>query len=134
MVGMHSIRGVAGRMIASSVGDTTIATYMSRRQDNFLLLRILAALAVIYGHSFVLAKADGSNDIFLRNGWPMYSGDIAVSMFFVISGFMVSGSFLARADLLEFAKARLLRIVPAFALVLVLCAYVVGPLMSTLQA
>ena len=131
---MHSIRGVAGRMIASSVGDTTIATYMSRRQDNFLLLRILAALAVIYGHSFVLAKADGSNDIFLRNGWPMYSGDIAVSMFFVISGFMVSGSFLARADLLEFAKARLLRIVPAFALVLVLCAYVVGPLMSTLQA
>ena len=130
-MGMHRVRQVADSMVASRDADTTIAAYMSRRRDNFLLLRILAALAVIYGHSFALAKADGSNDIFVRNGWPMYSGDIAVSMFFVISGFMVSGSYLARADLFEFAKARLLRIVPAFALVLVLCAYVIGPIMSS---
>ena len=121
-------------MMASAACDTTIAACASRRSDNFLLLRILAALAVIYGHSFTLAKADGSTDIFLRNGWPMYSGDIAVAMFFVISGFMVSGSYRARGDLFEFAKARLLRIVPAFALVLVLCAWVVGPLMTTLGA
>lgn len=132
-MGTHGIRE-GENMGASSASETTIAAHMARRRDNFLLLRIVAALAVIYGHSFVLAKADGSNDIFLRNGWPMYSGDIAVSMFFVISGFMVSGSYLARADLVEFAKARLLRIVPAFALVLVLCAYVLGPLMTTLHA
>lgn len=119
-------------MMASPTGDGTIAGYLSRRSDNFLLLRIVAALAVIYGHSFVLAKADGSKDLFLRNGWPMYSGDIAVAMFFVISGFMVSGSYLARGDLFEFAKARLLRIVPAFALLLVLCAWVFGPLMTSL--
>ena len=55
------------------------------------------------------ARPNGTSDIFLRHGWPMYSGDIAVAMFFVISGFMVSGSYLARADLFEFAKARLLR-------------------------
>ena len=121
-------------MVASSSDDTSIANFVSRRNDNFLLLRIMAALAVIYGHSFALAKPDGSNDIFVRNGWPMYSGDIAVAMFFVISGFMVSGSYLARTDLFEFAKARLLRIVPAFALVLVLCACVVGPLLSSLPA
>ena len=121
-------------MTANPIGDTSIAAYVSRRSDNFLLLRIIAALAVIYGHSFTLAKADGSNDVFLRNGWPMYSGDIAVAMFFVISGFMVSGSYRARGDLFEFTKARLLRIVPAFAAVLALCAWVVGPLMTTLGA
>ena len=119
-------------MTAGPGSKDTIGHYLSRRSDNFLLLRIIAALAVIYGHSFALAQPDGSQDIFVRHGWPMYSGDIAVSMFFVISGFMVSGSYLARADLFEFAKARLLRIVPAFALVLMLCAWVVGPLMTTL--
>ena len=119
-------------MTAGPGSKDTIGHYLSRRSDNFLLLRIIAALAVIYGHSFALAQPDGSQDIFVRHGWPRYSGDIAVSMFFVISGFMVSGSYLARADLFEFAKARLLRIVPAFALVLMLCAWVVGPLMTTL--
>ena len=111
---------------------TTVAGHLSRRSDNFLLLRIIAATAVIYGHSFALAEPDGARDIFIRLGWPMYSGDIAVAMFFVISGFMVSGSYIARADLFEFAKARLLRIVPAFALVLVACAVVVGPLLTNL--
>ena len=108
-MGTHGIRE-GENMGASSAGETTIAAHMARRRDNFLLLRIVAALAVIYGHSFVLAKADGSNDIFLRNGWPFYSGDIAVMMFFVISGFMVSGSYIARANLADFMTARLLRI------------------------
>lgn len=111
----------------------TIQSHLVRRQDNFLLLRIIAALMVIYGHSFALARPDGSAEFFIHHGWPMYSGDIAVAMFFVISGFMVSGSYLARHDLFEFAKSRLLRIVPAYALVLVLCAWVVGPLMTTLS-
>ena len=120
------------RMVAPTERDTTIAGYLARHRDNFLLLRIVAALAVIYGHSFAIARAQhGAVDIFVRAGWPMYSGDIAVAMFFVISGFMVSGSYLARHDLFEFAKARLLRIVPAFALVLVACAYVVGPLATS---
>lgn len=121
-------------MAASAGGDTTFQRYLSRRSDNFLLLRIIAAIAVIYGHSFTLAPQEGAIEIFLRNGWPMYSGDIAVSTFFVISGYMVSGSYLARSDLFDFAKARLLRIVPAFALVLLLSAFVIGPLMTTLPA
>ena len=110
----------------------TIQAHLASRRDNFLLLRIIAALMVIYGHSFPLTRDIGTTDIFLQHHWPLYSGDIAVAMFFVISGFMVSGSYIGRADLFDFAKARLLRIVPAFALVLALCAWVVGPLMTTL--
>ncbi len=113
--------------------DVTVARFLAGRNDNFLLLRIIAALAVIYGHSFAIAPTEGEADIFLRHGWPMYSGDMAVAMFFVISGFMVSGSYMAREDLFEFAKARLLRIVPALALTVVLSAYVIGPVMTTLE-
>lgn len=112
--------------------DKTIAAFLAERNDNFLLLRILAALAVIYGHSYAIAPADDAVELFVKHGWPMYSGDMAVAMFFVLSGFMVSGSYMARHDLLEFAKARLLRIVPGLALVVVVCACVIGPAMSSL--
>lgn len=110
----------------------SVEGYLARRRDNFLLLRILAAIAVIYGHSFALAVADGSQDIFLASGWGVYSGEIAVDVFFVISGFMVSGSYMARHDLGDYLRARLLRIVPAFLVVLVLSAFVLGPLLTSL--
>lgn len=109
----------------------TIEAHLASRRDNFLLLRIIAALMVIYGHSFPLTRDIGTTDIFLAHHWPVYSGDIAVMMFFVISGFMVSGSFLARANLATYVEARLLRIVPAFVFVLVLCACVVGPVFTS---
>lgn len=112
----------------------TIADDLARRSDNFLLLRIIAAVAVIYGHSFALAVPDGSRDIFLRMNWGYYSGDLAVFAFFVISGFMVTGSYVNRHNLFEFSLARFLRIVPAYAAVLLLSVLVIGPLFTRADA
>lgn len=111
----------------------SIKCYEARKQDNFLLLRIIAACMVIYGHSFALTKDVGLMDIFLKYNWGRYSGDLAVSMFFVISGFMVSGSFLGRSDLFEYAKARLLRILPALIVLLFVSAFLIGPLVTHLN-
>lgn len=111
----------------------SIAAHLARKSDNFLLLRIIAALMVIYGHSFPLTRDIGASEIFLAHGWRIYSGDIAVDLFFVISGFMVSGSFLSRGSLGEYLTARLLRIVPAYAFILLACAFVIGPLLTTLS-
>lgn len=36
------------------MADHTLAHHLARRDDNFLWLRIVAAIAVIYGHSFAL--------------------------------------------------------------------------------
>lgn len=111
----------------------SIGFYESRKMDNFLLLRIIAACMVIYGHSFALTKDVGLMDIFLKYDWGRYSGDLAVSMFFVISGFMVSGSFMGRSNLVEYTKARLLRILPAFIVVLIVSALIIGPLVTHLN-
>lgn len=111
----------------------SIEFYEARKKDNFLLLRIIAACMVIYGHSFALTKGVGLTDIFLKYDWGRYSGDLAVSMFFVISGFMVSGSFLGRRNLFEYAKARLLRILPAFIVLLLVSAFLIGPLVTHLN-
>lgn len=109
----------------------SIQDHLASKRDNFLLLRIIAAVMVIYGHSFPLTHDIGSTDIFLRHQWGIYSGDIAVFMFFVISGFMVSGSYLSRSNLPTYVGARLLRIVPAYLFVLLVSALVIGPLFTS---
>jgi peptidoglycan/LPS O-acetylase OafA/YrhL len=118
--------------MTDTVSGHSLQSCLAARRDNFLLLRIVAAAMVIYGHSFPLSQPDGSNEFFLAHGWRIYSGDIAVYMFFVISGFMVSGSFLARSSLSTYLTARLLRIVPGYLAVLVLSAVLIGPLFTSL--
>lgn len=109
----------------------TVAEGLQRRRDNFLLLRIVAALLVIYGHSFVLSPQHGLKDIFSSSGWHTHSGTIAVDIFFVVSGFMVSGSYMRRAGLFQFMKARVLRIVPGLLVCLLISALVLGPLLTS---
>ena len=112
-------------------GAISIAEGLARRNDNFLWLRILAALMVIYGHAIGISPSPGVADLFAS--WGTYSGSIAVDIFFAVSGFMVAGSFVRRPDFIDFMVARLLRIVPALAVCLLLMAYVFGPLLSTLD-
>lgn len=109
----------------------TLADGLAQGSDNFLLLRFLAAAAVIYGHAPAIAGS-GPADLFLLLNWGRYSGQIAVDLFFVISGFLVTASWLRRGHLADFLRARALRIVPAYAVCVLVCAFVIGPLFTTL--
>ncbi len=112
-----------------------LAVRMQDRNDNFLLLRIVAAVLVVFGHSYAIAGL-GTHDFLAHAGWApgMYTGALAVDVFFVASGFLVAGSYLNRHDLAVFVRARVLRIVPAFAACVVISALVIGPLVSNLSA
>lgn len=61
----------------------SIAALGHKNQDNFLALRIIAALWVIYGHSFAITRESGELDVFLHYNWGIYSGDIAIRNLFV---------------------------------------------------
>lgn len=110
----------------------TLADGLARKQDNFLLLRVLAAAAVIYGHSYAMVAHRGPPEVFIWMGWGVYSGTIAVDIFFLTSGFLIAGSFLRRRNVLEFAWARALRVLPAYALCVLVCAFVLGALYTSL--
>ncbi len=110
----------------------TLADGLAQRQDNFLLLRFLAAALVIYGHGYAMAKHDLPGDLFTRLGWGSYSGAIGVDLFFLVSGFLVTGSWLRRHSLVDFAWARALRLLPAYTACLVLSAFVLGAIYTTL--
>ncbi|MBD8898008.1 acyltransferase [Rhodanobacter sp. DHG33] len=104
----------------------TIADGVNGGRDNFLLLRLLAASLVMYGHAPAITGGQGWPDIFVRMGWGSYSGDLAVDVFFVVSGFMIAGSYLRRRHLADFLWARLLRIYPAYIACLLGSAFVLG--------
>jgi peptidoglycan/LPS O-acetylase OafA/YrhL len=122
------------RLRAFLRSSITVEEGLARRQDNFLVLRIAAAAAVIYGHASAIAPSVGTRDIFVRLGWGIYSGDIAVNIFFLISGFLVTGSYIRQRSFYKFAKARILRVYPAFVLNVVLLATVYGLMFTSLPS
>ena len=101
-------------------------------KDNLLLLRMIAASLVIYAHSYALSPVKQGRDP-ITSLFGIYSGNIAVYVFFFISGFLVTGSWQRRQDLRAFLTARLFRVVPAYAACLIGCALLIGPWVSQLD-
>src|SRR5262245_27071907 len=99
------------------------------KHDNaFDALRLFAALLVIFGHAFRLTGEAG----------PSFAGagvaTTGVKIFFVISGYLVAQSFLRDSDPRRFLQRQLLRIVPGLAALVLLTAFVLGPVLTTLPA
>jgi peptidoglycan/LPS O-acetylase OafA/YrhL len=99
--------------------------------DNLLLLRMIAATMVIYAHSHAVTPAKEGPDLLSRL-FGTYTGSVAVYLFFFISGFLVTGSWLRQPSLGAFLWARIRRIVPAYAACLLVCAFVIGAAVTTM--
>jgi len=117
-----------GLMRAATRRPMSLADGLQReRLDNYLLLRHVAAALLIYSHSYALATAArGESDIVAMLLPGFYGGKVAVLLFFAISGFLVTGSYLRHPNLLRFVGARVLRIYPAYAICLMLSLLATG--------
>ncbi len=100
---------------------------LDHKNNNFDFLRVAAASAVIIAHQFALSGR--SEPVTPVGGW----GGIGVMVFFAISGYLIAGSWNHDPNLLRFCLRRLLRIWPGLAVVCVLVALVLGPLVSELE-
>lgn len=109
-----------------------LAVLAQGRDNNFNLIRILAALAVLCSHSFPLSHAGLADPLAARLG--MTAGSIAVDVFFITSGFLVTSSLMARAGLPRFFLARALRVFPALWVMLLLTVFVLGLSFTTQSA
>jgi peptidoglycan/LPS O-acetylase OafA/YrhL len=99
--------------------------------NNLNLLRIVAAFAVLVSHSFALAVGSPAAEP-LRNWLGFSLGEIAVDVFFLVSGFLVTNSFLKRQCITSFLVSRGLRIFPGLLCAMVLSVLVMGPLLTSL--
>lgn len=111
-----------------------IQDYLIERTNNFTLMRFLAALAVLYGHSYTLSLGikggEGSVSDFLIRTWGESLPALSVDLFFVTSGFLVCASYIHRASLAAFVEARVLRIFPGLIVAVLFCT-LVGAFVTT---
>lgn len=109
--------------------STILADLSAGRDNNLNLVRFLAASAVVLTHTLAmydLETSDPGSKIF-----AVGSGDLAVNVFFVVSGFLISGSWLKRRNIVDFAWARAARIYPALWVSSLLFVLVFGLLFAT---
>lgn len=111
----------------------TIAGRLAGRDNNFKLLRIIAASLVILGHSY--SVTGGPHVLAPPAPWlPISFGGLAVNVFFTLSGFLIAKSFMDRGHAGAFIRARVLRIYPAAVVAILFTVFVVGWSYTTLPS
>ncbi len=104
------------------------------RHNNFDALRLVAAIAVMFSHAFLIADGTQKNEWLIRlTGNQSILGLCGVFVFFAISGYLVTQSFEQTGDPLRFMTKRALRIFPGLFAAALLSAFVLAPLVTTLQ-
>ncbi|MDC0713642.1 acyltransferase [Stigmatella sp. ncwal1] len=99
----------------------------THRENNFDFVRLIAALSVLFSHQFALHALP--EPIVLKY---QTLGGFAVMVFFAVSGYLITGSWHRDPNLRRYAIRRLLRIWPGLACAVLLCALVLGPLVTEL--
>ncbi len=104
-----------------------------RRHNNFDLLRLGAASSVIFSHAFLVTEGSEGNEWFARlSGGQSVLGLVGVFVFFTISGYLVTGSYLSTGSAWRFVMKRALRIFPGLAGNLLFVGLALGALVTTL--
>ena len=103
----------------------------SGRDNNLNLIRMVAAAAVLVSHAWPIALGAGTPEPLSQlTGHSL--GSLAVYVFFAVSGFLIMASFDRTRDPVAFLAARTLRLFPALFVSLLLVAFVLGPVVTTL--
>jgi peptidoglycan/LPS O-acetylase OafA/YrhL len=103
---------------------------MKPAPNHFDLARFVAALMVMASHAFALtAHGPYVEPLVFLSGHRTDMGAVGVAAFFIMSGYLITGSWLRNHDLGDYLRARALRILPGLAVSLIFCA-AVGALLT----
>lgn len=95
--------------------------------DNFFTpLRLLFASLVVFGHTYAVALRDSTAEPHMIYHYTF--SYLAVNLFFIASGFLVTKSMVYRGDTPSFISARALRIFPALIAHVLFVMLIIGPL------
>ncbi|MEX0338912.1 MAG: acyltransferase family protein [Arenibacterium sp.] len=99
------------------------------RDNNFNLIRMIAAFAVLVSHAHPIALGPGAAEpLAAMTGHTL--GGLAVAAFFVTSGFLITMSFQRSKSRTDFLVARFLRLWPALIVSILFVALIIGPWVS----
>jgi peptidoglycan/LPS O-acetylase OafA/YrhL len=101
-----------------------------QHKNNFDIIRFLAASSVVLSHSFQLPTGKVEDDpLWVLSHQTSTIGSMAVWIFFIISGYLITSSA-ERSRPFGYFIARFLRIFPALILVSFVSSFILGPLVT----
>jgi peptidoglycan/LPS O-acetylase OafA/YrhL len=97
-------------------------------RNNFDAIRLAMALLVVWSHSFALHLGSERTEwiSLLLNG-VYNAGNLGVMAFFVISGFLITQSFVRSKTILRYLEKRVRRIYPGYLVATSICAFLIAP-------
>jgi len=104
----------------ASVSKTPWLRDDALKRNNIDFLRFFLATLVIFAHCYALTNTTGSSDLDATEPLHRFShgqrtfGGVAVDFFFILSGFLITHSWLRSSSLFTFLLNRILRVYPAF--------------------
>lgn len=121
MVALSSI------VMSDKVAAADASARRRHRHNNFDAVRLFGAFVVIFGHGLDMSG------IMPPGFWNGPIARLGVDIFFSISGYLVTRSWDRQPEPMEFALKRALRLMPGMVVCVLLTAFVLGPLMTTLS-
>lgn len=97
---------------------------MQEHRNNFDFLRLMFAIFVIVTHSYALTGSSGEDVLSRLTAHQLSLSGLGVKGFFIISGYLIFQSVLRCRNWKDYMVRRVLRIYPAYAIALVVCALV----------
>ena len=111
---------------AAGASEPAAAGWLERDQPNALnFLRLVFAATVLFAHAWAFGTfgVDPLGSLLLRTQAGDAAGN-AVNGFFIISGFLIVGSWLSGRSADSYLRARVARIWPAFAVAFIVSAFI----------
>lgn len=109
----------------------TLEDVLEDRNNSFNAVRLLAAAAVFVSHIFLIVPVGNHHQPLDGTAYDL--GQLAVNVFFFLSGLMLSRSYSLKPQLLGFFAARMLRIFPGLLVCGAFIAWVVAPFSTNLS-
>lgn len=125
-----------------------ITSYQEKNHNNNIgTIRFVAAFMVLYGHGYNLCGGSErlsqgfsgllfdpvSRLIMPYSPFNLPLASLGVCIFFSMSGYLVTASYQRRERVLDFAIARVLRIYPALVMAILVCVFIIGLNVTSLQ-
>lgn len=107
---------------------TSLKQAFDPRSNSIGFLRWLMAFMVIFSHAGPLGGFYGGQDLGTQWSTEQSLGGVAVAGFFFLSGFLITKSKMGRSSTPRFFWRRIMRIFPGWLFVLLVTAYVLGPI------
>lgn len=85
----------------------------SSNQNNFDIFRIYLALVVFFAHYSILTQTPA----YFPTNFFIFNSTFAVNCFFIVSGYLITKSWIKRPDIRQYSSSRIKRILPLYFLV-----------------